>query len=317
MDSIGVPNGIRTRVTAVKGRCPNRWTMGTLAPDRTARQSTTHRSNINANNTPRRVSKFRGAPSAETGILETPTDQEPSMPDTIRRYKYLDILTTAFVVILLVSNLVAQKVCAFGPFFGHGPFYLSGAVILFPITYIFGDVFTEVYGFSASRRAIWLGSFGTALLYVMGAITIALPGAPGWKNQAAFATVFGFIPRMLAASLIAFWAGEFANSYTMARLKLLTDGKKLWTRTIGSTVVGQAVDTVLVITLTFAGTYSVRTLIQIIITGYFLKVGYEVLATPVTYLVIARLKASEHADAFDRHENFNPFSFATNDPSHL
>jgi uncharacterized integral membrane protein (TIGR00697 family) len=205
---------------------------------------------------------------------------------------------------LLVSNLVAQKVCLIGPF------AVSGAVLLFPITYIFGDIFTEVYGFAASRRAIWLGFFGTVLLYLMGAITIALPAAPGWHNQQAFATVFGFIPRILAASLIAFWAGEFANSYTMARLKLFTNGRKLWTRTIGSTVVGQAVDTVFVIILTFAGTVPVGTLANMIATGYALKVGYEVLATPLTYVVINALKKAEHADAFDRHESFNPFSFA-------
>ena len=214
-------------------------------------------------------------------------------------------------VVLLVSNLVAQKICAFGPFHlgraALGPFEVSAAVLLFPITYIFGDVFTEVYGFAASRRAIWLGFFGTALLYAMGAIIIALPAAPDWKNQQAFATVFGVIPRILAASLIAFWAGEFANSYTMARLKLLTNGRKLWTRTIGSTVVGQAVDTVLVITLTFAGTVGVHTLLRIIGTGYLLKVAYEVLATPLTYLVINWLKRAEHSDAFDRHESFNPF----------
>jgi len=237
-----------------------------------------------------------------------------TMPSTARRFKYLDALTTAFVVILLVSNLVAQKVCLIGPIgvgrWSVGPFAVSGAVLLFPVTYIFGDVFTEVYGFAASRRAIWLGFFGTSLLYLMGAIVIALPSAPGWRNEQAFATVFGFIPRILAASLIAFWAGEFANSYTMARLKLLTDGHKLWTRTIGSTVVGQAVDTVLVITLTFGGIYPVRTLVNIILTGYALKVGYEVLATPITYLVINWLKRTEHSDAFDRHESFNPFSFA-------
>jgi uncharacterized integral membrane protein (TIGR00697 family) len=236
------------------------------------------------------------------------------MAMTSRRFKYLDALTTAFVVILLVSNLVAQKVCLIGPIgigrWAVGPFAVSGAVLLFPITYIFGDVFTEVYGFAASRRAIWLGFFGTSLLYLMGAIVIALPSAPGWRNQEAFSTVFGFIPRILAASLIAFWAGEFANSYTMARLKLFTNGHKLWTRTIGSTVVGQAVDTFLVITLTFGGIYPVRTLVNIVLTGYALKVGYEVLATPVTYLVINWLKRTEHADAFDRHESFNPFSFA-------
>lgn len=233
---------------------------------------------------------------------------------TSSSYKYLDALTTAFVVILLVSNLIAQKVCLFGPYsigaWSIGPFAVSGAIMLFPITYIFADVFTEVYGYSASRRAIWLGFFGTALLYVMGAIVIALPSAPGWHNQEAFNTVFGFIPRILAASLIAFWAGEFANSYTMARLKLVTDGRKLWTRTIGSTVVGQAVDTILVISLTFGGIYPVRTLLNIIVTGYALKVGYEVIATPLTYLVINWLKRTEHSDAFDRHENFNPFSFA-------
>ncbi len=227
------------------------------------------------------------------------------MPATAPRYRYLDALTTAFVVILLVSNLIAQKVCSIGPF------AVSGAVLLFPITYIFGDIFTEVYGFAASRRAIWLGFFGTALLYLMGTIIIALPPAPGWPNQQAFSTVFGFIPRILAASLGAFWAGEFANSYTMARLKLLTNGRKLWTRTIGSTIVGQAVDTTLVIFLTFVGVIPFRILVGMIATSYALKVAYEVLATPLTYLVINRLKDAEQADAFDHHENFNPFSFAS------
>ena len=246
--------------------------------------------------------------------MSTINIQPEVMRSSSRSYKYLDALTTAFVVILLVSNLIAQKVCLIGPIgvgrWSFGPFAVSGAVLLFPITYIFGDVFTEVYGYAASRRAIWLGFFGTSLLYVIGAVVIALPSAPGWQNQKAFATVFGFIPRILVASLIAFWAGEFANSYTMARLKLFTNGSKLWTRTIGSTVVGQAVDTVLVIVLTFGGIYSSRILLNIIVTGYALKVGYEVIATPLTYLVINWLKRSEHADAFDRHENFNPFSFA-------
>jgi queuosine precursor transporter len=230
----------------------------------------------------------------------------PTMHSTARSYKYLDALTTAFVVILLVSNLVAQKICLLGPF------AISGAVLLFPITYIFGDVFTEVYGYAASRRAIWLGFFGMVLLYVMGVIVIKLPSAPGWQNQQAFTTVFGFIPRILIASLIAFWAGEFANSYTLARLKLVTNGRMLWTRTIGSTVVGQAVDTILVITLTFGGIYPVSVLLNTMATGYALKVGYEVIATPLTYLVINWLKRAEHSDAFDRHESFNPFSFAEN-----
>ena len=223
------------------------------------------------------------------------------MSSGVRRFKYLDILTTTFVVVLLVSNLVAQKICKIGPF------DVSGAILLFPITYIFGDVFTEVYGFAASRRAIWLGTFGTALLYAMGVLVISLPGAPGWKNQQAFQIVFGFLPRIQTASLIAFWAGDFANSYTMARMKLLTNGRMLWTRTVGSTVVGQAVDTTLVILLTFAGKYQATTLLNMIVTGYLLKVAYEVFATPLTYAVVGALKKAEDADAFDRNEDFNPF----------
>ena len=225
------------------------------------------------------------------------------------RYKYLDALTTAFVVILLVSNLVAQKVFRIGPFGFIPAFSTSGAMLLFPITYIFGDIFTEIYGYAASRRAIWLGFFGTALLYAISAIVIALPSDPEFHNQQAFVTVFGILPRILIASLVAFWAGEFANSYTMAKLKLITRGRWLWTRTVGSTVVGQAVDTTLVIVITFAGTFSPHKLIQIIVTGYFLKVGYEVIATPVTYVIVNRLKKAENADAFDRHESFNPFVF--------
>lgn len=218
-------------------------------------------------------------------------------------YKYLDAMITAFVVVLLVSNLVAQKICRIGPL------EVSGAVILFPITYIFGDVFTEVYGYGASRRAIWLGFFGTALLYVMATITIALPAADGWHNQAAFQTVFGFIPRILAASLVAYFLGEFANSYTMARLKLATGGKMLWTRTVGSTIVGQAVDTAVVITLTFGFTLPWSDIGRMILTGYGLKVAYEVLATPLTYAVVGWLKRTEGVDAFDRHTSFNPFRF--------
>ena len=164
-----------------------------------------------------------------------------------RTYKHLDTLTLIFVVVLLISNLVAQKICKIGPL------TLSGAELLFPITYIFGDIFTEVYGYAASRRAIWIGFFASALLSIMGAIVVALPPAPGWHNQAAFATVFGFIPRLVVASLIAYWAGEFTNSFTLAKMKLLTGGRWLWTRTVGSTITGQAVDTATVVLIAFWG----------------------------------------------------------------
>jgi hypothetical protein len=220
-----------------------------------------------------------------------------------RQFRYLDVLITAFVVILLVSNLVAQKIVRIGPL------SVSGGLILFPLTYIFGDIFTEVYGYAASRRAIWLGFCGTALMYGVGALIIALPADPNFHDQKAFITVFGILPRLLVASLIAFWAGEFANSYTMARLKILTRGRWLWTRTVGSTVAGQAVDTTIVIILTFAGTYPAHTLARLILTSYCLKVAYEILATPLTYLVVNFLKRTENSDAYDAHTNFNPFTF--------
>jgi uncharacterized integral membrane protein (TIGR00697 family) len=229
-----------------------------------------------------------------------------------RQYRYLDALTTTFVVVLLVANLVAQKLVRIGPIGPLPAFTTSGAMVLFPITYIFGDIFTEIYGYAASRRAIWLGFFGTALMYGVSAFVIWLPADPEFRNQAAFVTIFGILPRILIASLLAFWAGEFANSFTMAKLKLLTRGKYLWTRTVGSTIVGQAVDTTLVVALTFAGMFSAHKLIQIIVTGYLLKVAYEILATPLTYLVINWLKRAEGIDTFDTRTNFNPFRFASN-----
>ena len=149
------------------------------------------------------------------------------------RLRYRDLLTIGFVVVLLVSNLIGPKICQLGPL------RPSAAEFLFPLTYICGDIFTEVYGYGSSRRAIWLGFFAMALLTVMGQVAVALPPAPEWKGQEAFATVFGFVPRFAVASLVAYWAGEFTNSYTLAKLKLFTGGRWLWTRTVGSTVTGQ------------------------------------------------------------------------------
>lgn len=218
----------------------------------------------------------------------------------MRKYRYLDTLTIIFVVVLVVSNLVGPKMCQVGPF------KLSGAELLFPIAYIFGDVFTEVYGYAASRRAIWLGFLAMGLLSVFGEIAVALPPAPDWHNQQAFATVFKLVPRFAIASLVAYWAGEFTNSYTLAKLKLLTDGKKLWTRTIGSTLTGQAVDTAIVILIAFYDApWSAKA--NIIGSEYLAKVIYEVLATPLTYAVVYWLKSAEKVDAFDYHTSFNPF----------
>jgi uncharacterized integral membrane protein (TIGR00697 family) len=185
---------------------------------------------------------------------------------------------------------------------------VSGAQLLFPVTYICGDVFTEVYGYAASRRAIWLGFFGMALLAVMGQIAVALPPAPSWHNQQAFAIVFGLVPRFAIASLVAYWAGEFTNSYTLAKLKLYTKGRYLWTRTIGSTISGQFVDTVVVILIAFWGVASTADMVRLVASSYAFKVIYETLATPLTYLVVGGLKRVEKVDTFDRGTNFNPFA---------
>jgi uncharacterized integral membrane protein (TIGR00697 family) len=222
-----------------------------------------------------------------------------------RRFHYYDLLVHIFVVILLISNLVGQKVTAIGWF------RISGAQVFFPITYIFGDVFTEVYGYAASRRAIWIGFMASALLAILGLFAVWLPPAPEWPNQEAFKIVFDFVPRMIVASLIAFWCGEFANSYVMARMKLLTGGRWLWTRTVGSTVVGQAVDTVIVMVLAFAGTVPAGSIFKLVVSSYLGKVLYEVLATPMTYAVVNFLKRREGVDTFDRGISFSPFRLKT------
>jgi len=232
--------------------------------------------------------------------LEVANSREISASPS-RQFKYLDFFIYVFVVVLLVSNIVGPKITAIGPF------RISGAQLLFPITYIFGDIFTEVYGYAASRRAIWAGFFASALLSVMGLFAVWLPPAPGWEGQEAFAQVLGFVPRMVAASLIAYWFGEFTNAFVMSRMKVLTGGRYLWMRTIGSTAIGQLVDTALVMTLAFGGTVRVSLLLNLILSGYLGKVLYEAAATPVTYAVVNFLKRKEGVDVYDYATNYNPF----------
>ncbi|MGI8988699.1 MAG: queuosine precursor transporter [Bryobacteraceae bacterium] len=217
-----------------------------------------------------------------------------------RHFRYLDMLIQTFVVILLISNLIASK------FTVIGPFRISAAQLLFPVTYIFGDVFTEVYGYGASRRAIWRGFYAALLMAIMGVFAIWLPPAPEFKNQQAFETIFGVVPRIVAGSLLAYWAGEFANSFTLAKMKLLTQGRYLWTRTVGSTIVGQGVDTIIVIWFIFYD-QPILTILNLIVSGYLFKVVYEILATPLTYAVVNFLKRSEGVDTFDTSTSFNPF----------
>ena len=220
-------------------------------------------------------------------------------------FRYYDLLVHVFVVILLISNLVGQKICVL-PFIPAAR--VSGAQLLFPLTYIFADVFTEVYGYGASRRAIWIALFANILLTMVGVFVTWFPAAPEFTNQAAFEAVFYVVPRFVLASLVAFWAGEFVNSYTMAKMKLWTNGRWLWTRTVGSTVTGQFVDTATVMVIAFAGRTSWSVILRLMISGYLAKVIYEVALTPVTYWVINRLKRAEGIDVYDQGTNFNPFA---------
>ena len=232
---------------------------------------------------------------------------------TLGSFRHLGLLIHIYVVVLLVSNLVGQKVSALPSFHLFGFTLtpkLSGAQLLFPITYIFGDIFTEVYGYAAARRAIWLAFMASILMAAMGMFMVWIPPAPEWKNQAAFEAVFGAVPRMVAASLLAFWAGEFTNSYVLAKMKIWSEGRHWWARFIGSTVVGQAVDSVIVNFGFHYGREPVLTIVSLILTGYTAKVLYETAMTPLTYLIVAWLKREEGVDLYDRGTDFNPFASA-------
>jgi uncharacterized integral membrane protein (TIGR00697 family) len=210
-------------------------------------------------------------------------------------------LFALFLTCLLVSNIIAGKlILVFG-------LVLPAAVILFPITYILGDVFTEVYGFGKTRVVIWTGFAANALMAAVFLAALALPFPDFWKHQAAYESVLGLTPRIVAASLVAYWVGEFANSITLSSLKKLTGGRHLWTRTISSTVVGQALDTALFIGISFAGSVPTPVLFQMMIAQYLFKVFYEVVLTPVTYAIVGIVKRREGVDTFDRGVAYNPF----------
>lgn len=210
-------------------------------------------------------------------------------------------LFTAFLTSLLVSNVIAGKLISIAGI------TLPSAVILFPITYILSDVFTEVYGFRRTRLVIWGGFAANLLMSLIFIIAIKLPFPGFFQDQAAYAKVLGMTPRVVAASLLAYWAGEFANSIVLSLLKKATKGKRLWTRTIASTVVGQALDTVLFIGIAFSGIVPGQALVQMILAQYLFKVSYEVLFTPLTYLVIRAVKRYEGMDTFDTGVTYNPF----------
>lgn len=218
-----------------------------------------------------------------------------------RTYKYFSTISVFFVAVLLISNIASAKIVDLKWF------TFDGGTLLFPLSYIFGDILTEVYGYKKSREVIWLG-FSVALLMSLTLIIVGkLPAAPGWDNQDAYDKILGLTPRIVAASLAAYFCGEFMNSFILAKLKILTKGRWLWTRTIGSTVVGELVDSVIFILIAFVGILPNSLLFTLIVSNYIFKTLIEVLFTPLTYKVINFLKKNEKEDFYDYQTNFNPF----------
>lgn len=224
-----------------------------------------------------------------------------------RDFEYFDFVMAAFVAILLLSNVLgAGKVANISlPGIGDWPF--GAGILFFPLSYVIGDVLTEVYGYARARRCIWAGFAGLIFMAMMSWVVVALPPHSSWHGQDAYESVFGQVPRIVFASIIAFWCGEFVNSYVLARMKIWTEGRLLWTRTIGSTVVGQGVDSLLFYPLAFLSVFETDTVIKLMITQWVLKVVWEALLTPVTYAVVGWLKRKEGVDVFDRGTDFTPF----------
>jgi len=241
--------------------------------------------------------------TAASSIDPSPSASPVSRPR--RAYRYYDLVMAAFVTVLLCANLIgASKVAqVWGVTFGAG-------VLFFPISYVFGDVLTEVYGYARARKVVWAGFGALIFASFMTWAVLAFPPAPGWPHQAAFQTVFGSTPRIVLASLVAYFCGEFCNSYVLAKMKLLTRGRFLWTRTIGSTIVGEAVDSLIFYPLAFLGVWSSDLVAKVLVSNYLLKVGWEAVMTPVTYRVVNALKRAEHEDYYDRDTNFTPFSLS-------
>lgn len=226
-----------------------------------------------------------------------------------RNLRFYDFIMAAFVAILLLSNVLgAGKVAQIWlPVVGYWPF--GAGILFFPISYIIGDVLTEVYGYARARRVIWAGFAATVFMAFMSWVVVELPPAPDWTNQAAYEAVFGQVPRIVFASMCAFWAGEFVNSYVLARLKVATAGRHLWMRTIGSTIVGQGVDSAIFYPLAFlyAEGWTTQLVFTVLVTQWVLKVSWEVLLTPLTYLAVGALKRAEGVDVYDEDTNFTPF----------
>ncbi|MEO5772522.1 MAG: queuosine precursor transporter [Sphingomicrobium sp.] len=226
-----------------------------------------------------------------------------------RHFRFFDLVMAAFVTILLLSNVIGAGKRAVIDLPLVGPWPFGAGILFFPISYVIGDVLTEVYGYARARRCIWVGTVALLFMAFMSWVVVALPPDAGWTGQAAYEAVFGQVPRIVFASIAAFWAGEFVNSFVLAKMKLWTKGRRLWTRTIGSTVFGQAVDSLIFYPLAFLGAegWSGEDVAWIMLTQWALKVAWEALLTPVTYAVVNFLKRREGVDVFDSGTDFTPF----------
>ncbi|MGD1948295.1 MAG: queuosine precursor transporter [Leptolyngbyaceae cyanobacterium] len=218
-----------------------------------------------------------------------------------RGFRHLDTITALFVTVLLISNVASTKIVDFGWF------TFDGGTLLFPLSYIFGDILTEVYGYARSRKVIWTGFIAALIMSATFMVVGALPSAADWPYQEAYDQILGLTPRIVTASLIAYVVGEFSNSFILAKLKVATQGRRLWIRTISSTLVGQVLDTALFIAIAFWGLFSPSLMVTLIVSNYIFKCGVEILFTPVTYGLTHWLKQQENEDFYDRHTNFNPF----------
>ena len=226
-----------------------------------------------------------------------------------RRLSYYDLVMAAFVTILLLSNVLGAGKVAVIRLPGIGDWPFGAGILFFPISYVIGDILTEVYGYGRARRCIWAGFVAMLFMVFMSFVVVKLPPDAGWTGQAAYESVFGQVPRIVLASIIAFWAGEFANSFVLAKMKVWTQGRHLWSRTIGSTIVGQGVDSLLFYPLAFYGApdWPVEAMLMVMASQFILKVSWEVLLTPVTYAVVGFLKRREGVDVFDTDTDFTPF----------
>jgi uncharacterized integral membrane protein (TIGR00697 family) len=226
-----------------------------------------------------------------------------------RHFRYYDLIMAAFVAILLLSNIIGASKPSYVTLPGGTEWSFGAGVLFFPISYIIGDVLTEVYGYARARRVIWTGFAALAFMAFMAFVVVSLPPAKGWPGQPAYEFVFGNSWRIVAASMIAFWAGEFANSFVLAKMKVWTQGKHLWTRTIGSTVVGQGLDSLIFYPLAFYGLagWPPEQLMQVVVSQWAIKTAWEAALTPVTYLAVGALKRREGVEVFDEGTDFSPF----------